>query len=815
LKGDGDWSTETTYTLDVPVNTTKIELTGTDGTTDGVILAISAPATIARTNAAKLTIGVDTMGAAAAAVAGTKGVVPASAAGDQLKFLRADATWVVPNTGDNTTYSIASGNTKVITLTGSDSSTSAVTFADGSDISISGNNGTITITNDSPDSGLPAVLTDGNNPGVTSLYTNTTAAAVRETIVAQKINYITVTVANSGGNKYYLDGVLQANAVLKPGFTYRFDQSDSTNSGHPLRFSSDSANSTPYTTGVTAVGTPGSAGAYTQIITTQATPYLYYYCTNHSGMGGNVPLQITFSSLTTTGTSGVSTINTAGVLNIPNYANDYLTGLSFNTTNGVLTATVQNQSNVTVDLDGRYLTSYTLPLASSTVRGGIKIGYTESGKNYPVELSSEKAYVNVPWTDNNDNTTYSISIPASTTKLRLTGANPASTDDVEFVGGGITTVSRTNASKFTITSTEADTLQSVTARGDTTNQRILMNGSGSDAYLYVTGNAATTAPTNSQGMAFVYNNSGGSRENEIYFNPGIVTPAENATYYFAIINEYLNSSSGNARVTDTLVKLYGNGHMDLTGPTSTATIANTFWRMPTVAAPNTGYYLSKASGSNNLVWTAPNTSNGTVTSVATGNGLSGGTITTSGTLTMSGAYTGDFTVTGDVVADSYRFRANHSNPTTSTATFYDQANEGPTISGFAVCLRTGSTPAQTGKLNSSGTFTVSGDIVAYGSPSDIRLKENIKPIESALDKVSKLQGVTFDWKNKSEDILDIKEDIGFIAQDVQKVLPELVRENDNGMLSMRHQGITPILLEAIKELKAEIEELKSNNCNCK
>ena len=66
--------------------------------------------------------------------------------------------------------------------------------------------------------------------------------------------------------------------------------------------------------------------------------------------------------------------------------------------------------------------------------------------------------------------------------------------------------------------------------------------------------------------------------------------------------------------------------------------------------------------------------------------------------------------------------------------------------------------------------------------SDVRLKENIKPIESALDKVSKLQGVTFDWKNKSEDILDIKEDIGFIAQDVQKVLPELVRENENGML---------------------------------
>ena len=118
-------------------------------------------------------------------------------------------------------------------------------------------------------------------------------------------------------------------------------------------------------------------------------------------------------------------------------------------------------------------------------------------------------------------------------------------------------------------------------------------------------------------------------------------------------------------------------------------------------------------------------------------------------------------------------------------------------------------------LSKAGTWTVAADVVAYGSPSDKRLKENIKPIQSALDKVSKLQGVTFDWIQKEDQILDIKEDIGFIAQDVQKVIPELVRENDNGMLSMRHQGIAPILLEAIKELKAEIEELKKHKCNCK
>jgi hypothetical protein len=78
----------------------------------------------------------------------------------------------------------------------------------------------------------------------------------------------------------------------------------------------------------------------------------------------------------------------------------------------------------------------------------------------------------------------------------------------------------------------------------------------------------------------------------------------------------------------------------------------------------------------------------------------------------------------------------------------------------------------------------------------------------------KLQGVTFDWK-QNDNILNIKQDIGFIAQDVKEVIPELVRENEDGMLSMRHQGIAPILLEAIKELKAEIEELKCKSCNCK
>ena len=103
----------------------------------------------------------------------------------------------------------------------------------------------------------------------------------------------TVTVASYyGSNYFYIDGSRAPTLNLTEGQTYKFDQSDSTNSNHPLRFST-TANGThgggsEYTTGVTTSGTPGSSGAYTQIEVASGAPTLYYYCTNHSGMGGQI-----------------------------------------------------------------------------------------------------------------------------------------------------------------------------------------------------------------------------------------------------------------------------------------------------------------------------------------------------------------------------------------------------------------------------------------------------------------------------------------------------------------------------------------------
>jgi hypothetical protein len=106
----------------------------------------------------------------------------------------------------------------------------------------------------------------------------------------------------------------------------------------------------------------------------------------------------------------------------------------------------------------------------------------------------------------------------------------------------------------------------------------------------------------------------------------------------------------------------------------------------------------------------------------------------------------------------------------------------------------------------TGNFIATGDITAFGSASDKSLKENIEPIENALEKVDAINGYTFNYIDAPE-----KGRVpGVIAQELEQVLPEAIYETEDGKKAVRYDNTVALLVEAIKELKQQVEELKAN-----
>lgn len=151
--------------------------------------------------------------------------------------------------------------------------------------------------------------------------------------------------------------------------------------------------------------------------------------------------------------------------------------------------------------------------------------------------------------------------------------------------------------------------------------------------------------------------------------------------------------------------------------------------------------------------------------------------------------------------------------TSSTVAYgnHTHSNYSASTHGHAASKITSGTFAS-GTYRFPGAVTAVGDITAYYS-SDERLKKNIEPL-SGMEILSKLNGYRFTWDMELCSSLEMEqsgEDIGLIAQEVMEVLPEACTVRDNGYMAVRYEKLVPVLIQAINELKKEVEALRDNS----
>ena len=311
-------------------------------------------------------------------------------------------------------------------------------------------------------------------------------------------------------NGYYIDGVqtpiieLKGNDTGKP-YYYKFDQSDGTNSGHPLRFYNNVGKTTAYTTGVTTSGTPGQSGAHTTIAVDSTTPnVLYYQCSNHANMGNFINHNSTklntgvfLNMPTTDGTSGQAiTTNGSGTLSFATVEETKPTVANISQTIAPATATTINITGTGftgiprvefIKTDGGITNANTVSLSSATslsvnvtlatgsyyVRIELDTGLAARSTNAIITASADPTFstnagsigsvgagetVNLSVSDSSDS---SVTITETTSVLTSNANTPAATMNLSLASNGAitgTAPSPTSAKiyNFTLRATDAE-----------------------------------------------------------------------------------------------------------------------------------------------------------------------------------------------------------------------------------------------------------------------------------------------------------------------------------------------------------------------
>lgn len=186
-------------------------------------------------------------------------------------------------------------------------------------------------------------------------------------------------------------------------------------------------------------------------------------------------------------------------------------------------------------------------------------------------------------------------------------------------------------------------------------------------------------------------------------------------------------------------------------------------------------------------WIVTNGSNATVTVRSDGGGATGTSIVAGYTATVFAAVSG---------ASVEVFSAESDRVNKSGDTMVGALN----LPSNGLNVGSGQLQVTGGNVTTSGQFTASNNVTAY---SDERLKENIKPIERALNRVNAMRGVTFNTKK------DGAPGVGFIAQEIQPLIPEAVYEDYAGYLHVAYGNITALLVNAINELTERVEKLEN------
>jgi len=343
-------------------------------------------------------------------------------------------------------------------------------------------------------------------------------------------------------------------------------------------------------------------------------------------------------------------------------------------------------------------------------------------------------------------------------------------------------------------------------------------------------NARTTANTSNSASTIVVRDANGA------FEGGNVTAANfiGAGTTLTSVNAS-NISSGtiaNARTTaasangaSTIVSRDSNGGFDAGAITATSISGNgvaisaiNASNLTSGTVANARTTASSSNGASTIVLRGASGefAAGTITGTFSGDGsavtsinassISSGTIANART-TASSSNGASTIVTRD---SNGSFTANVGTFTTVAGTLSTAAQTNITSTGNLTNLVATSFGCGTAASGTSGEIRATNNVTAYYS-SDERLKDNVQVIANALAKVLQIRGVEFDWNNldEPEDGYFVrKHDVGVIAQEIEKVIPEVVGTREDGIKAVKYDRIIPLLIEAIKELKAEVDALK-------